>query len=159
MFNINPQTHQQTGVALIAALVIMLILTIVGVTAINMTSLEEKMAFNSQDRQQARYLAESALLLYAQPINTPSPSQPGLSAKTFTMTTGEESPTPNLQSGSVTFTYLGTAFAANVPSPNPVVRVPSIEPVQTYRLSANVTTKAGTNSQLVAGYYFYKQDN
>lgn len=159
MFNMTPQTHQQTGVALIAALVIMLILTIVGVTAINMTSLEEKMAFNSQDRQQARYLAESALLLYAQPINTPSPSQPGLSAKTFTMTTGEESPTPNLQSGTVSFTYLGPTQAANVPSPNTSVKVLDLTPVHTYRLSADVTTKAGTNSQRVAGYYFFKQDN
>ena len=59
-------THQhQRGIALVASLMIMLILTILGITVMNMTTLEEKMAFNTQDRYMARYIAESAILFLA----------------------------------------------------------------------------------------------
>jgi type II secretory pathway component PulK len=150
------QYRLQSGVALIAALVIMLILTIIGATSISMTSLEERMAFNSQDYQQARYMAESAILLYANQDNMPNPAQPGISATSFSIPTGTGSPLPNLQAGNVAFTYIGEAQVANLPSPSTVISVPLLEPQSTFRVTANVTTGAGTNGQRVYGYYFYK---
>jgi type IV pilus assembly protein PilX len=71
---------KQRGIALVSSLVIMLILTILGITVMNMTTLEEKMAFNTQDRYLARYLAESSILFMARDDeNLPNPEQPGFS--------------------------------------------------------------------------------
>lgn len=53
----------QRGVALVMALVFLLLLTIIGITAMNTTSLEEKMANNVKDRNLAFQAAESALSL------------------------------------------------------------------------------------------------
>lgn len=53
----------QRGVALVMALVFLLLLTIIGITALNTTSLEEKMAGNVKDRNLAFQAAESALAL------------------------------------------------------------------------------------------------
>jgi type IV pilus assembly protein PilX len=52
--------HQQ-GVALIMAMVFLMILTIIGVTVMSTTSLQEKMAGNVQDKHSAFQAAESAL--------------------------------------------------------------------------------------------------
>lgn len=53
----------QQGVALVMALVFLLLLTIIGIGALNTTSLEEKMANNVKDRNLAFQAAESALIL------------------------------------------------------------------------------------------------
>lgn len=53
--------HLQQGVALVMALVFLLLLTLIGITALNTTSLEEKMAGNVKDRNLAFQAAESAL--------------------------------------------------------------------------------------------------
>jgi type IV pilus assembly protein PilX len=53
--------QRQRGVALIMALVFLMILTIIGVTALSTTSLQEKMAGNVQDKNTAFQAAESAL--------------------------------------------------------------------------------------------------
>lgn len=52
---------RQTGVALFISLVLLLVLTIIGVSAVQTTSLEERMARNSRDRLMAFQAAESAL--------------------------------------------------------------------------------------------------
>ena len=52
---------KQTGVALFISLVMLLVLTIIGVSAVQTTSLEERMARNSRDRLMAFQAAESAL--------------------------------------------------------------------------------------------------
>ena len=54
--------HRQRGVVLIMALVFLVILTILGITAMSTTSLEEKMAGNARDRNLAFQAAETALL-------------------------------------------------------------------------------------------------
>ncbi len=54
---------RQRGVALVMALVFLLLLTILGVAALNTTSLEEKMANNVKDRNLAFQAAESALIV------------------------------------------------------------------------------------------------
>jgi type IV pilus assembly protein PilX len=60
----NQRIHtlkKQTGVALFISLVMLLVLTIIGVSAVQTTSLEERMARNSRDRLMAFQAAESAL--------------------------------------------------------------------------------------------------
>jgi type IV pilus assembly protein PilX len=52
---------RQKGAALIAAMVILLIMTIIGVTAISTTALEQKMAVNMQETNRALQAAESGL--------------------------------------------------------------------------------------------------
>lgn len=54
--------QRQQGMALVMALVFLLLLTMLGVTALSTSSLEEKMAGNSKDRGVAFQAAESALL-------------------------------------------------------------------------------------------------
>lgn len=53
--------RRQNGAVLIVALIMMVLLTIIGVTGTNVTSLEEKMAGNMRDRNLAFQAAESAL--------------------------------------------------------------------------------------------------
>ena len=56
-----PYSRGQRGAALIMALVILLILTILGVTAMSTSSLEQKMAGNIQDLTRAFQAAESGV--------------------------------------------------------------------------------------------------
>lgn len=54
--------HTQSGSVLILALLILVVLTILGVSSMSTTSLEEKMAGNFRDRQIAFNAAETALV-------------------------------------------------------------------------------------------------
>ena len=56
----KPATQQ--GVVLIVCLILLLLLTLIGTTGMQMTSLEEKMASNMRDRNLAFQAAESALV-------------------------------------------------------------------------------------------------
>lgn len=56
-----PSFPSQRGMALIMALVILLILTILGVTAMTTSSLEEKMSGNIQEQNRAFHAAESGI--------------------------------------------------------------------------------------------------
>lgn len=71
------QTNRQQGVALVVALVLLVIVTLVGLAAIRGTSLQEKMAGNTFDRAQTFQIAEGAIDLAARtilpPAATPSP--------------------------------------------------------------------------------------
>ena len=60
---------RQRGMVLVLALVFLLLLTLLGITALNTTSLEEKMAGNVKDRNLAFQAAESALTLAESWIN------------------------------------------------------------------------------------------
>jgi type IV pilus assembly protein PilX len=53
--------HRQHGAALIVALLILLVLTVLGVTSLQTSSLDEKMAGNSWDQNTAFQSAEAAL--------------------------------------------------------------------------------------------------
>lgn len=73
MKKINP-LNKQKGVVLIVSLVMLLLLTLIGITGAQVTSLEEKMAGNSRDQNIAFQAAESTLLvaeefIMANPIN------------------------------------------------------------------------------------------
>lgn len=53
--------NHQRGAALIVALTILIVMTLIGVTSMRTTTLEEKMAGNLQDRNRAFQAAETAL--------------------------------------------------------------------------------------------------
>lgn len=63
----RPTKHYQGGTALIMSLVILMILTILGITAMGTSSLQEKMAGNAQESTRAFEAAESGLI---QALNT-----------------------------------------------------------------------------------------
>lgn len=71
----HPRARQQ-GVALVVALVLLVVVTLVGLAAIRGTSLQEKMAGNMVDRAQAFQLTEGAIDLAARTVvqATPGPT-------------------------------------------------------------------------------------
>ena len=56
----TPCSHQR-GAVLLISLMILLVMTVIGISAMSTTTMEEKMAGNNQQRQQAFQGAESAL--------------------------------------------------------------------------------------------------
>jgi len=66
-------THQ-TGAVLIVSLIMLLLLTLIGVTSMQTTSLEEKMAGNMRDRDLAFQAAESALTVAEATLNPVPPA-------------------------------------------------------------------------------------
>jgi type IV pilus assembly protein PilX len=77
-----PGRNHQRGVALVMAMVFLLLLTILGVTSMSTSSLEEKMSTNTRDRNLAFQSAETALVaaetwissLGADPATWPEPA-------------------------------------------------------------------------------------
>ena len=57
----NPGRRRQSGAALIVALVILVVLTLLGVTAMNTSSLQENIASNTQQQVHAFQAAETGL--------------------------------------------------------------------------------------------------
>jgi len=80
---------QQSGIALVISLIMLLLLTIIGVTAMRVTGLEEKMAGNSKDQNVAFQAAEISLRdseawLDAQVLEPTPVSNPSLPARVWT---------------------------------------------------------------------------
>ncbi|WP_197039167.1 pilus assembly PilX family protein [Guyparkeria halophila] len=69
-------THTQTGSALVIGLIILLVMTIIGVTTMQTTLLQEKMTGSLRDGDLAFQAAEAALREAEESIE-PSTSQPG----------------------------------------------------------------------------------
>jgi type IV pilus assembly protein PilX len=61
MKNTITPRNRQTGVVLVISLIMLLLLTLIGLTGTQVTSLEEKMAGNTQDQNVAFQAAESTL--------------------------------------------------------------------------------------------------
>lgn len=151
--------RRQAGIALVTSLVIMLILTILGVTVMNMTSLEEKMAFNTQDRYLARYLAESSVLLKAVAAELPPPDEAGVSNRTFALTAAD---VPKLQAAAVQITYMQDTAYTNLPKTNTRSQYISSgmgddNPI-VYQIFVTANTTAGTAARLRAGYYYVRHN-
>ncbi len=58
---IGPNSKRQSGAVLIVAMVILVILTLLGVTAMNTTALQERIASNTQEQVHAFQAAETGL--------------------------------------------------------------------------------------------------
>lgn len=109
---------RQRGVALVLALVFLVLLTIIGITALNTTSLEEKMANNVKDRNLAFQSAESALTLAEYWLYTQigKPVFPSNSSGLYSPVTSDTNATPNWETsgiwdGSNVVTYPNTPSA------------------------------------------------
>ncbi len=61
MHTISPQKNPQSGAVLITSLVMLVILTLLGLSTISTSTLEEKMAANSQEMNRAFQTAETGL--------------------------------------------------------------------------------------------------
>lgn len=57
----NTAWHRQSGVILVISMIMLLMLTIIGLTGTQVTGLEEKMAYNTRDHNLALQAAEAAL--------------------------------------------------------------------------------------------------
>lgn len=68
------RSNQQNGVALVVALVLLVVVTLIGLAAIRGTNLQEKMAGNTLDRAQAFQVTEATLDFAARSILPPSPA-------------------------------------------------------------------------------------
>lgn len=67
--------HQQAGAVLIISLIMLLLMTIIGISSTQSTGLEEKMAGNVRDKNIAFQAAESALKVAEARLNqTPAPT-------------------------------------------------------------------------------------
>lgn len=92
--NITSLAPRERGVALVMAMAFLLILTLIGVTTLSTTVLEEKMAGNMQDKNTAFQATESALRsgenwlqpLTAMPIFDPLVTDDGLHRQSATST-------------------------------------------------------------------------
>lgn len=74
--NDKPRAQSQRGAVLIVSLILLVVLTLLGVSVMNMTRLEERMASNAQETVQAFQSAETGL---AQAYDNPdvwNPSDP-----------------------------------------------------------------------------------
>ena len=62
-------THfkSQSGAALVVSLLILLVMTVIGISSMRTTNLQEKMASNTREREQAFEAAESALEAHTGP--------------------------------------------------------------------------------------------
>ncbi len=68
------RVHER-GVALVMAMAFLLVLTLIGVTTMSTTSLQEKMAGNAQDKHVAFQAAESALRVGENLVRTATPAE------------------------------------------------------------------------------------
>ena len=68
------RSRPQRGVALIVALILLVVITVIGLAAIRTSTLQEKMAGNTFDRTQAFQVAEATLQLASATILPPAPT-------------------------------------------------------------------------------------
>lgn len=100
-----PAMSNERGMALVMALVILLILTMIGVTAMSTSTLQEKMAGNVQEQTRAFHAAESGL---NQALNTPG-------AMVLTGQTSFDFTFGSVSTGGVTTSKVVTNFRQSVP--------------------------------------------
>jgi len=134
MFNLPKSLKKQSGVVLATSLIMLLLLTLISVTAMQTTCLEEKMAGNMRDKNLAFQAAESALI---EAENSIDPT--ALPAFSATGTGGFYSsmPTPALSNSALT--------QANFWRDNPV--------------ATSTLTAAKLNNNITAPVYIIQQLN
>ena len=82
--HLGSRAASQSGAVLIVSLIMLLLLTLIGVTAMQTTSLEEKMAGNLRDKNLAFQAAESALRAAENSLNPPAVLPPFVPSGTST---------------------------------------------------------------------------
>ena len=163
----------QSGVVLVISLIMLLLLTLIGVTAMQTTSLEEKMSGNLRDKNLAFQAAESALRAAENSLNPPYTGIPAtfpnsgsggfysstpaisladsaISAGSF-WTTGLASNPPTVATSTVTTAMLGNGIARPVYIIQQLPPLFCIQPctlVQPYKITVRATG-ASTNTVVI----------
>ncbi|GAC1305459.1 MAG: hypothetical protein NVSMB10_09410 [Steroidobacteraceae bacterium] len=161
--------HRQTGVVLFVALMLLLILSMIGVTVARMQTVEERMARNENNRQLAAQSAEAALRAGEAALG----NAPGVATfagnaggyYTVSPTTGSVIPALNWNVPANVTTYSGpalTAVPAAVRSPRVVTElvgfgaVPGDDlssPPPTYRVTVQGMSAEGNPSVTLQSIY------
>ena len=152
----------QRGVALITSLIILVVLTLIGVTAINMTSLEEKMAYNDQERYRAEYSAESIIRNLATQNNLPA--VPGGTEGGYSRNWILSSATyPSINNGVAQITYIQDTSPANLPRVSTTTKTigqgGGVGTLPVFELYTSITSTGNTDAQYKGGLFFNKPQN
>jgi type IV pilus assembly protein PilX len=158
---------QQSGVVLFVALMLLLILSMIGVTVARMQTVEERMARNEHSRQLAMQAAEAGLrsaeffLLNAPAVGFFANDTGGLYV--VSPTTGSMIPTLDMSVAANIQTYSGPALSAPATqAPRTVVELvgfgavpgdPLSNPPPTYRITAQGLNPDGTPSVTLQSVY------
>jgi type IV pilus assembly protein PilX len=125
-------TSKQSGVVMFVALILLLILSLLGVTAARMQTVEERMARNDHNRQIGQQSAEAALRAGEAGIFTGIYSAFGTAPGLYTPDFSTGSPVTNMDwSNAANYTpYSGPALA-NLPTPaqTPKIVIETLAPV------------------------------
>ncbi len=144
--------HRQQGIALIMALVFLMLLTIIGVTAMTTSSLQEKMAGNVQNKHGAFQAAESALRAGEAYLQATGP----LPAFTLVgVTTGHYLPAAATAVGSLwdTVDWQDCAKVICLPAgPPPTIDGVATQPTYVIEEVADASGSGGGTGSLVTGF-------
>jgi type IV pilus assembly protein PilX len=158
---------RQSGMVLFVALVLLLILSMIGVTVARMQTVEERMARNENNHQLAEQAAEAALrnaeatLGNAPPVGTFSNDTGGYYV--LSPTTGSQIPTLSW-TVAATAAYTGPALAVLTPAQAPKIAMELMgygavpgdnlsSPPPTYRVTVQGMNAEGTPSVLLQSIY------
>jgi type IV pilus assembly protein PilX len=165
--SIHPRSRQ-SGVVLFVALILLVILSMIGVTVARMQTVEERMARNENERQLSMQAAEAALRNAEDSLLTsPGISQFNNTGGYYVMspTTGSVLPTINWNVPAQVTTYTGpalTAIPTAVQAPKIVIEYmggvalpgeDQANPPITYRVTVQAASADGTPSTMLQSIY------
>ncbi|CQR43867.1 putative Tfp pilus assembly protein [Thiomonas sp. CB3] len=138
--------RRQSGVALIVALILLVVITVIGLAAIRTSTLQEKMAGNTFDRAQAFQVAEATLQLASATILPPAPpAEATLQLASATILPPAPPPDPA--------TYQANAYTdcANNPCLDNPAHDPNV-PAAAWTLPPTATNAGGGTANIVSLY-------
>jgi hypothetical protein len=132
---------RQTGVVLVVSLILLVVLTLLGLASMNMSSLEEKMAANSQESIAALQAADSGLTYT---LEEPTAIPASLS--------GQATDTISIGSGGTQFNFI-TTFRDWTPPPQGSLYSAENFQAAHFNVQATGTTGAGATVVVNGGMY------
>jgi type IV pilus assembly protein PilX len=174
-----PAGHRQRGAVLFVSLILLLVLTLIGITAARIQTSEEGMARNENNHQLAIQAAEAALRSGESLVNLYAPADFSVNSNgLFELTAETQSATPNVipdtidwtNPGTNTITYAGPALSQAPTSPSPAqIIIESLPPAASsmictpqygangdcsvYRVTAHAAGADGTASATLQSIY------
>jgi type IV pilus assembly protein PilX len=158
----RPGSHSQAGAALAISLIMLLLLTIIGVTAMQSTTMQERMAGNARERSTTFQIAEAALRDGERYLDTnPNPTFTSIGSSStnglyFENTTANDAwyLTKMLSTASsATGTVGNSAYVIEELAPVPPIVAGTPVTTRHYRITARGTGPAGTSVVLLQSIY------
>ena len=160
---LHAQTTHQSGAVLVISLIMLLLLTLIGTSGMQATSLEEKMAGNLRDKNLAFQAAESALKAGEASLN-PLPAftdagTNGFYSQTSTIPTASAISANTFWTSNPVATYSATALGNSIANPNYIIQdlsstcasvtipCPALDQRHNYTITARAT--GGTTNAVV----------